>query len=114
MKTYHQREALTAAYEELYAIRTIQSKSIVRMLDAGWSEGNLFLVYAKYGEELGKLTLQRSLNIRERVAIILQVAFTLQEIHDQGFVHRDIKPSNILLNDNGRQSWSILVYACED
>jgi WD40 repeat protein len=43
----------------------------------------------------------RDLPLRDRVALLAQVAAAVASAHRQGVVHRDLKPSNILVDSNG-------------
>ena len=56
------------------------------------------------GFELGRLG--RSLEFRQRAAIVRDVCLAIQRAHDLGIQHRDLKPSNVMLD--GRLAPKIL------
>jgi serine/threonine protein kinase len=41
------------------------------------------------------------LNQQEALAILIDVAAAIAELHDRNIIHRDIKPSNVLLDPDG-------------
>jgi serine/threonine protein kinase/tetratricopeptide (TPR) repeat protein len=44
-----------------------------------------------------------SLNIRERLALFMQVCRAVEHAHQKGLIHRDIKPSNVLVSTEDGQ-----------
>jgi len=47
----------------------------------------------------------RNMTIRERAAVIRDIAAALTAAHDVGLIHRDIKPSNIMVERNSAGAW---------
>lgn len=96
------REASTAA--------RIDHPNIVRVLDAGEEQGNLYFVMEYIdGTDLAALLKKRPrLKEAEALKIVRAVAEALAEAHKHGIVHRDIKPGNILLKADGRPKLSDL------
>jgi serine/threonine-protein kinase len=95
--------ALERFKKELETIASLEHPAIVPVYDVGEEEGQPFFVmrYMAGGSlsvliEEGKLSLQDTARIIERIAVALDHA------HRQGIIHRDIKPDNILfdIHDN--------------
>lgn len=73
---------------------------IVRMLDADWHEGQLFIVMELLADsDLGHLlaSAPRGLPVRRAVELARQLAVGLSVVHQQGIVHRDLKPANLFV-----------------
>ncbi|HTJ81304.1 MAG TPA: serine/threonine-protein kinase [Polyangiaceae bacterium] len=84
-------EALTAS--------KLSSPNTVQVFDYGASEGLTYLVMELVtGDDLGKVLKLDGKMAATRVGrIVVQVASSLAEAHQQGIVHRDIKPENVML-----------------
>jgi serine/threonine protein kinase len=73
---------------------------IVRMLDADWHEGQLFIVMELLADQdLGQLlsSSPRGLPVRRAVELARQLAVGLSVVHQRGIVHRDLKPANLFV-----------------
>ncbi|HEX4291372.1 MAG TPA: protein kinase, partial [Trebonia sp.] len=73
---------------------------IVRMLDADWHEGQLFIVMELLaGQDLGQLlsAQPRGLPVGRAVELARQLATGLSAVHSRGIVHRDLKPANLFV-----------------
>lgn len=78
---------------------------ISRLLDCGTArDGRLFLVtdFVEGGEPIDQFCDQRSLGIRERLELFLQLCEALQYVHQRLVVHGDLKPGNVLVSAEGR------------
>lgn len=53
------------------------------------------------GLTIDQFATERRLTVRQRVAIVRQVAIAIAHGHRQGIVHRDLKPGNILVGGDG-------------
>src|SRR6266566_8134864 len=92
-------------FQEARFLRKLKHRYILPLLDAGLSEGFLFLIveYASNGSLGDRLRRQPSqpLPVGETLLILSQIAQALQYVHSQNIVHRDLKPANILFNTTG-------------
>lgn len=79
----------------------LEHPNIARILDGGSTpDGALYLVMELIeGIPIDEYT--RSLPLRERLKMFLQVCEAVQYAHRSLVVHRDIKPSNVLVNHDG-------------
>jgi serine/threonine protein kinase/Flp pilus assembly protein TadD len=84
------REAKTAA--------TLDHPNICAIYEVG-QEGLTSFIVLQYveGETLASRIKRHLPDLRETLAIALQVAEALREAHERGIIHRDIKPENIML-----------------
>jgi hypothetical protein len=74
------------------------------IFDVGEHEGLPYVVMALVeGEPLAAfLARQGPLDVKQAIAVALQVLDALAAVHARNIVHRDIKPGNILLDRSGR------------
>ena len=73
---------------------------IVRMLDADWHQGQLFIVMELLADQdLGQVLSRqpRGLPVRRAVELARQLAVGLSVVHQRGIVHRDLKPANLFV-----------------
>ena len=77
---------------------------LVRILEAGEAEGQLFVVTDVVEAPTLRDLLQRRgrLPIYLAVRIAAQIADALEYLHSQGIVHGDVRPENVYLDDRGR------------
>jgi tetratricopeptide (TPR) repeat protein/tRNA A-37 threonylcarbamoyl transferase component Bud32 len=76
---------------------------IVRLLDGGMSADGRPYYVMEYvaGLTISAHAAARRLGVRERVALLAQVADAVAYAHAQLVVHRDLKPSNVLVEESG-------------
>src|SRR5690349_20240725 len=83
---------------------SIEHPSIVEVLDAGETEGQLYILMRLIdGPDLAKLIqLEGALAPGRTLSILEQIADALDAAHSQGLVHRDVTPRNILVSAGDR------------
>jgi serine/threonine protein kinase len=85
---------------EARILSKLNNPHIVRLLDANWHEGQLFIVMELLpGQDLGQLlsSSPRGLPVRRAVELAQQLAVGLSVVHQRGIVHRDLKPANLFV-----------------
>ena len=87
---------------EMELTKSFQNPKIVRNLDAGESNGSLYLVQEYFeGETLRQRICKGSFTLDEAVSFLTDVMDGLSYAHQRGVIHRDIKPDNLLITDSG-------------
>jgi eukaryotic-like serine/threonine-protein kinase len=84
-------------------LASLEHSNIARLYDAGIDvQGRpYFAMEFVEGQTIDTYCRERSLPVRERIALILQVCEAVAHAHSRLVVHRDLKPSNVLVTDKG-------------
>lgn len=95
------RQSIQQEYQVLSRLR---HPGILRVYDAGETNGLFYIVMEYLEGETLEAFLERAKVASEEMAIRIgrQVAEALDYLHAQGYVHRDVKTSNIFLTRSGR------------
>lgn len=96
--------------QEAQALAVMEHSAIARVLEAGKTpEGALFFVM-EYVDGRPLTEVGRSLGLRARLELFLQVCAGVQHAHSKGVIHRDLKPSNVLVTtgENGEPQAKII------
>ncbi len=90
-------------HSERHILATLDHPSIARLIDSGdLEDGTPYLVMEHVdGESIDAYCDSRTLFIRERLELFVQVCAAVQFAHRNLVVHRDIKAANILVNGDG-------------
>ena len=85
-------------------LASLTHPNIARLYDAGLADdGRPFLALEFVdGEAIDKYATARTLGVRARVELVVQVARAVAHAHARLVVHRDLKPSNILVDVAGQ------------
>jgi len=88
---------------EREALARLVHPGIATILDGGaLDDGRPYLVLELVeGVPVTTYCAERALSIRDRLALFLRIASTVQFAHGRLVVHRDLKPSNILVQPDG-------------
>ncbi|RZV34755.1 MAG: serine/threonine protein kinase [Chromatiales bacterium] len=78
--------------------------NIARLLDGGVTDDGVPYFAMDYVEGLpiDKYCEVHGLNVRDRLELILDVAYAVRFAHRNLIIHRDLKPSNVLVAEGGR------------
>lgn len=86
---------------EALALRMLRLPGVVRLLDEGVEDAQLFLVMERVeGHHFPGPG--RGGSWPSITGVVIALLETLARIHAAGVVHRDLKPANVLVNDEGR------------
>ena len=90
-------------HSERHILATLAHPSIARLIDSGdLEDGTPYLVMEHVdGESIDAYCDSRTLFIRERLELFVQVCAAVQYAHRNLVVHRDIKAANILVTSDG-------------
>src|SRR4029077_6367345 len=90
-------------HSERHILATLDHPSIARLIDSGdLEDGTPYLVMEHVdGEAIDVYSHSRTLFVRERLEMFLQVCTAVQYAHRNLIVHRDIKAANIFITGDG-------------
>ena len=93
------REVVARFEAERQALALMNHPNIAGVYDAGATpEGRpYFAMEYVHGIPITEYCDKQRLNIRERLALFMDVCAGVQHAHQKGVIHRDIKPSNVLV-----------------
>ena len=88
-------------HSERHILATLDHPSIARLIDSGDLEDGTPYLVMEYvdGGSIDAYCDSRTLFVRERLELFIQVCGAVQYAHRNLVVHRDIKPSNIFVTD---------------
>jgi serine/threonine protein kinase len=80
---------------------------IAQIYEAGTAETDFgpqpfFAMEVIHDKPLIKYAEAKRLNIRRRLALMIQVCEAVEHAHQRGIIHRDLKPGNILVEESGQ------------
>ncbi len=88
---------------EARILGSLRHPNIVAVHDAGTEGGRPWFVMDRIeGRTLQEALREGALPLRERVAVLRDVALACHFAHEKSVLHRDLKPGNILLDREGR------------
>ena len=95
--------AIAAFHRERNALAGLNQRDIVPILDAGISDDGTpwFVMPIVKGEPIDAWCDRQRLDIRARVALLLEVCEAVKHAHQRGILHQDLKPSAILMDAEG-------------
>lgn len=98
----HQDAMLLQRFIQEYALlEQINHPNVARIFDHGFTDEHAFITMEYFAHGDIKRRIAAGLSPFESLAIALQVAFALSQIHALGIVHRDVKPDNLMLRADG-------------
>jgi serine/threonine protein kinase len=88
---------------ERQTLARLQHPNICRLLDGHTTDTGLPYIVMEYidGRWLTDYARERSLDVKERLRLFLDVCSAVDYAHRNFIVHRDLKPSNILVDRDG-------------
>jgi tetratricopeptide (TPR) repeat protein len=94
---------ITRLARERDILASLEHPHIARLYDAGVDQLGRPYLALEYvaGLPIDRYCEQHDLSLRQRLALVLQVAAAVAHAHTRLVVHRDLKPSNILVTEAG-------------
>lgn len=93
------KEVIARFEAERQALAMMDHPHIARVLDGGTTdEGRpYFVMELVRGVPITEFCKRKSLSLRERLELFIDICHAVQHAHQKGIIHRDLKPGNILV-----------------
>ena len=94
----HQDTTVLHRFIQEYALlEQINHPNVARIFDHGFTDEHAFITMEYFSHGDIRQRMAKGMSPFDSLAVVLQVALALSQIHALGIVHRDVKPDNILL-----------------
>lgn len=102
MRNHSSGEMLQRFIQEYAILSQIDHPHVVKIFDQGFTDEYAYIAmeYFERGD-IRQLTARNPVERELALAIIVQAAQALAEVHKRGVVHRDMKPENLMLRTDG-------------
>ena len=98
----HTSDILVARFkQELKLSRQLQHPNVIRLYDLGMHEGHRYLSLELLVGQSLKERMEKPVDPRSALGLLIQACHGLQAAHDAGVVHRDVKPDNFFVTTDG-------------
>jgi eukaryotic-like serine/threonine-protein kinase len=89
---------------ECEVLATLNNPNIAQLYDAGWSEEGVPYIAMEVidGQPIDRYCAGRSLDLRARLRLFLDVVRAVAYAHSRLVIHLDLKPGNVLVTSEGR------------
>lgn len=96
---------------ERAVLATLNHPNIARLLDGGTTDDGVPYLVTEFvdGSTITQWCKTHHVALRERIALVIQVARAVDHAHRRLVVHRDLKPSNVLVTERDGTSWPIVL-----
>jgi serine/threonine protein kinase len=96
-------DRLARFVQERQRLADLKHPKIARLLDGGVTRLSIPYLVTEYvkGRLITEYCDEKTLNVKERLELFLQLCEAVQYIHNRPIVHRDLKPANILVTGEG-------------
>lgn len=97
----HTEQVVSRFEAERQALAVMDHPHIARVFDAGVTDDGrpYFVMERVRGVDLLTYCDERSLDVKSRIRLFIDVCRAVQHAHQKGVVHRDLKPGNILVSE---------------
>jgi serine/threonine protein kinase/N-acetylneuraminic acid mutarotase len=96
------QDRLLRFQNEAQAASALNHPNILTIYQLGSFEGLQFIVTEFVeGKTIRELIAGQSLDVKQALEVVIQIASALTAAHKAGIVHRDIKPENVMLRPDG-------------
>src|SRR5439155_16598773 len=89
---------------ERQALAQLRHAGIARLIEGGVTDNGLAYIALELveGKSLLDHAREKRLDLRQRLALFLQICRAVESAHRALIVHRDLKPSNVLVTEDGQ------------
>ncbi len=94
-------DRLSRFRREARALSSLNHPNLVTIYEVGEANGLHFIAMELVEGKTLSLCCETSLNLKELLSIVAQVAEALGAAHQSGIIHRDVKPDNVMVRPDG-------------
>lgn len=87
--------------QEYALLEQINHPNVARIFDHGFADEHAFITMEYFSHGDIRQRMAKGMSPFDSLAVVLQVALALSQIHALGIVHRDVKPDNLMLRADG-------------
>ena len=99
----HKDAGLLDRFIQEYALlESIDHPNVARIYDHGFTDEHAFISMEYFDRGDIKRKIASHMSPYDALAVTIQVALALSQIHALGIIHRDLKPDNLMLRADGR------------
>ena len=100
-------ELIRRFQQEFHTLGRLHHPGIAQIYEAGTAETGFgsqpfFAMELIEGQPLGEYAETHKLDVRRRLALMIQICEAVEHAHQRGIIHRDLKPGNILVDQSGQ------------
>lgn len=94
-------EHLSRFIQEYTLLSQIEHPHVIRIYDQGFTDDHAYIAMEYFEQGDLRSELSKGMGQQRALQVMVQVARSLDAIHERGIIHRDLKPENIMLRPDG-------------